>query len=383
LLVRSQSVLDTTPRLALTSCIVVMACSDGGSSEAGTEATSEADDDTGSLGTTTAVDSEGSPTGASTSGTSTATSTGPAATGSTGSTESTGADATDTTGGLVPGCGNDVVEAGEACDGLDLGARTCASIGFPPGELACDDACTLDTTACLSDAMVLVPAGTFEMGSNEARDEQPIRQVTLDAYWIDVTEVTVTAYAACVAALSCPEPDDGGWFTYNAPGLEDHPLNGVTWGEAGTYCQWQGKRLPTEAEWEKAARGVDAREFPWGDAPAPDCTRVVMEEAGVDGCGLDSTWPVASKPLGASPYGALDMSGNVWEWTADFFGPYDPGKTVNPQGPVTGGSRVVRGGAWNYADPDVLRTAGRGLQTAGAGTIWVGFRCAQSVPPAP
>jgi hypothetical protein len=130
------------------------------------------------------------------------------------------------------------------------------------------------------------------------------------------------------------------------PGREDHPINCISWAEASTYCGWAGtvahKRLPTEAEWEKAARGDDARIYPWGDVPLPSCTHVSMNEGPGGGCGNFSSLPVGSKPLGDSPYGVHDMAGGVWEWTADWYGVYDVAEDDNPTGPSMGTFRPPR-----------------------------------------
>jgi formylglycine-generating enzyme required for sulfatase activity len=232
--------------------------------------------------------------------------------------------------------------------------------------------------------MVLVPGGEFTMGSDVAPNEQPIRVVHVDAFWIDETEVTVAEYTECVDAGACDPPPTGGFYNHGVAGREDHPINGVTWNGAQAYCGWVDggakKRLPTEAEWEKAAAGTDARTYPWGDSPEPSCTYVVMLNAEGDGCGMSSTWEVGGKPLGESPYGARDMAGNVWEWVSDWHGAYDPGDTVNPSGPETGTRRVLRGGAWSYDDPDLFRAAYRADQIPTHDTFTVGFRCARTPP---
>jgi formylglycine-generating enzyme required for sulfatase activity len=251
--------------------------------------------------------------------------------------------------------------------------------------------CQLDVSGCgPPPGMVEVPGGMFEMGSTAGDvHEMPIRQVQVDAFWMDETEVTVDAYSACVDDGACTEPNaDSGNCNWMVAGREDHPVNCVGWYDAEDYCGWaEGgtKRLPTEAEWEKAARGTDAREYPWGDSPAPSCTHVVMSGGGSYGCGMDSTWAVGSKPLGDSPYGAHDMAGNVYEWVADWWADsYDAAETDNPTGPVMGSYRVLRGGFWAFSTGDYFRAAHRASSgpSHGAGDAH-GFRCARTPPAAP
>ena len=199
--------------------------------------------------------------------------------------------------------------------------------------------------------MVYVPAGEFMMGCNSKvddacdDDEKPYHEVYLDAYYIDKYEVTQGEYDKCVQAGECDENEKYDGFTGSK-----QPVVGVDWKDAKTYCEWAGKRLPTEAEWEKAARGTDGRIYPWGNEE-PTCEYAVFDPpGGENGCGRDKTWDVGSKPKGASPYGALDMAGNVWEWVADWYDGdyYGRSGNRNPEGPNNGKSRVVRGGGWYY-----------------------------------
>lgn len=283
-------------------------------------------------------------------------------------------------------CGNGRVEDGEDCDGpLGQGA-TCESLGYAPGTLSCTR-CEFDVTGCGPFGMVLVPGGVFTMGSSTESSELPIRQVTLDAFWIDAKEVTVDAYAACVfQGGGCGEPSTGSSFcNWEEPGREGHPMNCVRWLDAAAYCTWVDggtKRLPTEAEWEMAARGTDTRTYPWGDSPQPSCTRAVMHDASVGGfgCGRGTTMPGGSKPLGVSPYGVHDMAGNVSEFVADWYGPYSAAETDNPTGPATGTERVARGGSLLSDDPNELRAP---LRVGVVPTTYyhsVGFRCVKTVP---
>jgi formylglycine-generating enzyme required for sulfatase activity len=242
------------------------------------------------------------------------------------------------------------------------------------------------------EGMVPVPAGTFWMGSPEgerAPDEHRQHEVGLSAYCFDKTEVTVAAYAECVAARACSAaPLTVHWTDYSADAAKrssrwctwqnrpDHPINCVDWDQAASYCRWKGKRLPTEAEWEYAARGSDGRVYPWGnEAPSAKRLNVCASEcleayerdnipfhgrAMYDGNdGWENTAPVGSYPEGTSPFGALDMAGNVWEWTADWYGIYPKQPEMNPQGPSAGTSRVSCGGGWATINISKIRATGR------------------------
>ena len=222
--------------------------------------------------------------------------------------------------------------------------------------------------------LVYVPAGEFIMGSDD-RDasESPAHSVYLDAYWIDRTEVTNGMYALCAAAGACSPPASESSSQhdsyYNDTAYVNYPVIFVTWQQAGEYCQWAGRRLPSEAEWEKAARGTDARICPWGSSsPSPER----LNYASLVG----DTTPVGSYPAGASPYGALDMAGNVWEWTADWFSSgYSLADLSNPTGPEEGARYVLRGGSWYY-EHNYIRAAFR-FSASGSTTLNdVGFRCA-------
>ncbi len=249
------------------------------------------------------------------------------------------------------------------------------------------------------DGMVLVPAGTFLMGiCNEKttpscrpgdpgynsydypdvayEDEAPLHEVYLDAYYIDRYEVTVADYQACVEAGVCVEAGD--WEGCNAgrPGREDHPVNCVSWSDADTFCRFAGKRLPTEAEWEKASRGTDGRKYPWGNEQ-PTCQLANYIDSYNTGkpC-VGETTPVGSYPRGVSPYGAYDMAGNVWEWVADkySFNYYQVSPDTNPQGPNTGLARVIRGGSWDDY-PSYVRSANRDSFNPDSRPNDFGFRC--------
>ena len=212
---------------------------------------------------------------------------------------------------------------------------------------------------------------------------KPRHRVTLDAFYIDETEVSVAAYETCVTAGTCRAPREGGLCNANAPDRENHPINCVDWMQATAYCKWLGRRLPSEAEWEYAARGTDERQSPWGNEP-PDSTR--LNACGGECAettrlydaqdGWPATAPVGTFKGGASPFGVLDIAGNVWEWTADWFGNYPAEPATNPHGPETGAARVFRGGGWGSHDAAsvsaTFRRAGKPTDSDDS----LGFRCA-------
>ena len=235
-------------------------------------------------------------------------------------------------------------------------------------------------------------ANTFEMGTDLKTFqgwpvfpyEQPAHAVTLSkSFWIDLTEVTVEDYSVCWALKVCKLPMQGPKLNWGVPGKDKHPANGVTWYDAKQYCEWKGKRLPTEAEWELAARGTDGRMFPWGNTK-PTCDLVVNDK-----CGTTGTQKVGSKPKGDSPYGVHDMSGNVAEWVADYFKEdyYYESPAVDPKGPETGTKRVARSFMAPFYDiplfPQEWRATQRGRWSpllADVNPVVVGIRCVQTAP---
>jgi formylglycine-generating enzyme required for sulfatase activity len=241
----------------------------------------------------------------------------------------------------------------------------------------------------IDDAMVTIPAGEFTMGCDPNTDiycefspEETAHAVYLDAYQIDKYEVTYRRYQKCVDAGVCETPDVGGMFNYGWAGNDLLAVNGITWFKAKAFCEWEGKRLPTEAEWEKAAKGTEQLLYPWG-YEEPTCEYAVMDTmyAGKLGCGTGNIMPVGSKPKGASPYGVMDMAGNVWEWTADWHdedyhlvSPYQ-----NPKGAETGSYKVTRGGDLFSRTGLELRTTGKFPYYPANPSPAIGFRCVKSL----
>lgn len=239
---------------------------------------------------------------------------------------------------------------------------------------------------------VYIPDGTFRMGGMDARsatDEMPAHEVTLHAFWMDQLEVTNAMYLLCVKSGPCKPPQTFKSLRrtdyFNNPDFKDYPVVYVTWGQAKTYCEWAQRRLPSEAEWERAARGDDWRTFPWGEDKA-DGLRVNFNML------VGDTSRVGTYALGASPFGVLDMAGNVAEWTNDFYS-YDyslVSEITNPTGPATSSSlrRVVRGGSLGDAEinirvPKRSSVLGSDLNSVPGSSSYlgdfsprIGFRCA-------
>lgn len=259
--------------------------------------------------------------------------------------------------------------------------------------------------------MALVPGGTFTMGADDEgeQDERPAHSVTVPSFLLDLTEVTNASYRACVQAGACKPWRDGvaAAMKYGADREfrgERQPVVGVSWHDATAYCAHVGKRLPTEAEWERAARGDDGRRFVWGnDPPSPKIGAYAASSGG-------KTADVGSFPEGKGPYGHLDLAGNVWEWVEDYYDPYAYKRSTAAQGipgtceqvlaaqddlrakklqgytgtnPIpTECERVLRGGAFNYRG-DGLRASNRVHHPGGWRILVAGFRCARDLRPSP
>jgi serine/threonine-protein kinase len=258
------------------------------------------------------------------------------------------------------------------------------------GDLAIGSTITGDDGATL----VFVPEGDFVMGASvdklfeacgefrsDCRQEwftntEPEHTVTLDAFWIDETEVTNKMYKDCEDAGKCKPPFQSDSSTrssyYGNPKYDEYPVIYVSWYQAEAYCEYAGRRLPTEAEWEKAARGTDGRLFTWGDNRP---NRKLLNY----GLFAGDTTPVKRYPDSVSPYGAFDMLGNAWEWVADWYDEtyYKTSPSINPPGPEQGKSKVSRGSAWTYYDFDSFVTDRYGNDPGTTNNI-IGFRCARS-----
>jgi formylglycine-generating enzyme required for sulfatase activity len=262
-----------------------------------------------------------------------------------------------------------------------------------------------------TDDMVQIPAGQFYMGSDDKAapdNEKPSHSVRLDAFCMDLHEVTAKQYKACSDVGKCRRAaNEVEWPQISArerrqysqlcnvddETKQDHPITCVTWEMADTFCKVHGKRLPTEAEWEYAARGPDGRIYPWGDEPpssrhlnacGSECTAWGKRNQSPlialypDDDGYPTTAPVGKFPAGRSRFGPFDVVGNVWEWTASWYGPYSAEALENPVGPPTGERRVIRGGGWNGGFASWLRPSFRYGQVPGARSHGIGFRCVSS-----
>lgn len=233
-------------------------------------------------------------------------------------------------------------------------------------------------TSVAETPMVLIPAGDFWMGSdgNDAlADEKPRHEVWVGTFSIDQFEVTTAQYAMFLATTHRPPPWQ--WSSVDLVIHSDRPVIGVDWHDAAAYCRWAGKRLPSEAEWEKAARGTDERRYPWGnDEPSSMLAHFGL---GARFSYAQVLLPVDQFERGRSPYGANQMAGNVMEWVEDWYAVdyYSRSPRRDPSGPETGQFKVVRGGSWSDL-PKYMLTYGRFKLPPATRNSYVGFRCARS-----
>ncbi len=224
-------------------------------------------------------------------------------------------------------------------------------------------------------SMAVVPAGEFIMGSQGgAADEQPAHRVYVDAFFMDKYEVSVGQYAKLLEAMSMEAPPD--WNIMNQPQHQKRPVVNIDWADAAMYCKWAGKRLPTEAEWEKAARGTDGRIYPWGNELP---TRLHANFWKKEWNNHAALVPVGKLEDGKSPYGIYDMAGNVWEWVSDWYDHdyYKSSPSQNPTGPSSAQVKVLRGGSWSDTI-DNLRSANPHIYEPTTRYHNVGFRCAKT-----
>ena len=246
--------------------------------------------------------------------------------------------------------------------------------------------------------MIFIPEGSFTMGfkiDNDHdwgdMDEEPVHQVTLSSYWIDKYEVTSSNFTKFlnenkneahrfieITPSVTVQFDDNVYQPRE--GLENYPVNRVSWFGADAYCKWKEKRLPTEAEWEKAARGTDQRIFPWGNE-FPDNSRVTFRRKFSEK-GFQVMEPVKGMKNGISPFRVHQMAGNVWEWVSDWFDAtaYQDENRIDPKGPESGISKVLRGGNWYYK-AYYMRTTYRFNERPDIFKVWQGFRCARQAMP--
>lgn len=322
----------------------------------------------------------------------------------------------------VPWCGDGSCDVDEGCEGCSEDCGECPKPCAP--TCGVHEECVEASSGgwfCTPQA-IEVAASEFWMGCNQNLEEScepadlPYHLVKLDSYSIDKTEITGDQYWACVTTGGCTVASEGNYCSWQQPGMEDSPINCVTWPQANDYCSWVGRRLCTEAEWEKAARGDcehngggatcegQSRKYPWGTTATATCEFAVWKSVEGVGCGTNDLFPVCSKsPAGDSPYGLCDMAGNVGEWVADWYGsnyycmgagaatskdggwaycppdsnwPGGPSAWMNPKGPEpeNGEYRVWRGGG--FAHPDIYQHVSyRGSRIPESQEPSIGFRC--------
>ncbi len=272
---------------------------------------------------------------------------------------------------------------GEVAGGCVPGRKESSTVGCEPGEArerTCQPGCTwgpyppdCSPQLCPS-GMAAIPADTYMMGSIDPEgqlNERPVHTVNVGAFCMDVTEVTVDAYTACVTSGACTPAAVTQYCNWGQAGRGNDPINCVDFDQASAYCTWAGKRLPDEEEWEYAARGTDGRKYPWGPTPVPLtqlCWSGLVARAVPGPAG--GTCPAGSYPAGRSPFGLDDMAGNVWEWI-------NSGYSVDYTSPRNNASRIVRGGSWIQNVASAVRGAIRVEIPPATRADGVGFRCAR------
>ncbi|MGH7255203.1 MAG: formylglycine-generating enzyme family protein, partial [Nitrospirales bacterium] len=264
-----------------------------------------------------------------------------------------------------------VLAAGESTETVSAGQVGQPAAPETPREIVGEDGAP----------MVLIPAGEFLMGSSEDKwpEEQPPHRVSFEAFYLDKFEVTNELYDKFLQATLHQRPKY--WEQVELTEHADLPVVGVDWNDAEAYCRWAGKRLPTEAEWEYAARGTDGRTYPWGNA-------ALTEEVANYGKGWshkfykDRLAPARSYEESKSPFGIYNMAGNVWEWVADWYDNkyYEQSPEKNPPGPPDGSKKVMRGGSWNFSG-EYVRTTTRLYDIPKHRAADLGFRCARDATP--
>ena len=294
---------------------------------------------------------------------------------------------------LIGGCG--AISANGSNQGEELTPMLVQSSPISTATMTSAPALPTDTIQPTEEMfqpeMIFIPSGEFEMGAKpeigfqicletregcaleDFEDESPVHSVFLEDYWIFKYEVTNAFYRICVEAGGCAPPAVSEF--YNNPYYAEHPAVHVDWFAAAQFCKWAGGRLPTEAEWEKAALGETGWVYPWGDVA--DC-----DKANYSGCNFgEVTLPIGSYPAGASVYGVMDMAGNAAEWTADWYDPefYVLSPEENPLGPDSGELKTARGGSWKNLAVGI-RSTNRGGNFPEVFSSGVGFRCVVSVP---
>lgn len=267
------------------------------------------------------------------------------------------------------------------------------NINSAPTEPVINFVPSIGSTKDGEDGMILVyvPEGEFTIGSDASSDEQPIHQVNLDAYWIDRTEVTNAMYAKCVSDGRCTPPSSKGSYTHNNyygnSEFDDFPVIYVNWNQANEYCSRVGRRLPTEAEWEKAARGTDGRMYPWGNTFDGKIVNFCDVNCSFDWAnksfddGYEDVALVGNYPTGKSIYGVLDMAGNVWEWVSTFYDDYPYNESDGRENLIARGyPKVLRGGSWSIGVSNIS-SANRNKLDPSSTSYFLGFRCAMDATP--